>query len=347
MTKITSLTDLVSVRTLEKIQDNFVEATGIACVMRDLKGNTITKFTKPSHLWQEVIKHPSVESELQPALIQGLDKCLKTSQVQIIQRYMDTYAFISPIGIDGKTFGFLVGGLTRFKNPQMATCAKEAVRLNIDLDDYLEMFLELPLVTSEKLEACGNLFKIVGSSISNLAKEGTEAKAKISEMTSINNQLGKEVEQASFELKESDKRYQRLFNEINDGIYETDMEGRITDINPAGAHILGYNRNELIGFNMRNLYVNPTDRDPFVRKIIREGRVDQFYPHIKHKNGQTTYFETNSILVKDQNGRPVGIQGIFRDISGRPHHSLNKDENVTAKTAVIGSKNHQKPHLAA
>lgn len=347
MNKITSLTDLVSVRTLEKIQDNFVEATGIACVMRDLKGDAITKFTKPSRLWQEIMKHPEIENELQPALIQGLDKCLKSGQVQITQRYVDTYTFLSPIGIDGKTFGFLVGGLTRFGNPQMATCAKEASRLNIDLDDYLEMFLELPLVTKEKLEACANLFKIVGSSISNLAKEGTEAKAKITEMTSINDQLGKEVEQASFELKESEERYKRLFNKINDGIYETDMEGRVKDINPAGANMLGYHRSELIGRNLRDLYVNPTDRDAFVKTMIRQGHVEQFHPYVKLKNGQTKYFETNSILVKDQNGRPVGIQGIFRDISGRPHHSLNRDQNVTAKTAINGLKDNQRPHQTA
>jgi len=334
MNKLNSLTDFVSMRTLEKIQDNFSEATGIGCVMRNLKGQPITKFSKASRLWMEIVKHPEIENELEPELLEGLNKCLKTSQIQIILRYMDTHAFIVPMGIDGRILGFLIGGLVRFGNPNIVNCAKEADHLGIDLDTFLEMYLELQLVTKEKLEASANLFKIVASSISSLAKEGSEAKAKVNEMASLNDMLEKEVEIASLELQESEERYRRIFNTINDGVYETDMGGVIKDINPAGAKMLGYSRGELIGKNMRELYVNPSDRDVFVDLVVSKHHVECFHPQVKLNNGNTGSIETNAVLIFDQNGNNTGIQGIFRDISNRRHGFIKKKDNVPAKINI-------------
>jgi PAS domain S-box-containing protein len=334
MNKMNSLTDFVSMRTLEKIQDNFSEATGISSVMRNLKGQPVTKFSKASRLWLEIVKHPEIENELEPALLEGLEKCLKTGQIQIISRYMDTHAFIVPIGIDGRILGFLIGGLVRYGNPNIVNCAKEADHLGVDLDTFLEMYLELQLFTKEKLEASANLFKIVASSISSLAKEGSEAKAKVDEMTSLNDMLEKEVEIASLELKESEERYRRIFNTINDGVYETDMVGVIKDINPAGARMLGYSRGELIGKNMRDLYINPTDRDEFVAKMVSRHHMEYFHPRVRLKDGTTGQFETNSALIFDQDGKNIGIQGIFRDISQRQHGSIKKKDNVPAKTDI-------------
>jgi len=117
MAKIAALTDLVSLRTLEKIQDNFSDATGIGCVTRNMKGEAVTKLSNPSHLWQEVMKHPDIEAEVNQDLLPVLEKCTKTGQTQIFKRYLDLQAFVVPIGIDSKAYGFLIGGMVRMGNP--------------------------------------------------------------------------------------------------------------------------------------------------------------------------------------------------------------------------------------
>jgi len=339
MNKKVPMTDIVSMRTLEKIQDNFSDATGIGSVMRDLKGQPVTKLSKPSKLWMEVIKNPHLEKELEPVLLAAIDTCIKSGHIQIIRRYMDTYTFIVPMGLNGRTIGFLVGGLVRYGNPNIVNCAKEADRLGVEMDAFLEMFLELPLLTKEKLGANANLFKIVASSISTLAKEGNEAKAKVDEMISLKDMLEKEVEIASIELKDSEERYRRIFNTIKEGIYETDMKGIIKDINPAGASILGYPRGELIGKNMRDLYINPEDRDDFINMMISKHHLESFHPNIRLKDGNIGHIETNSSLIFDQNGKTTGIQGIFRDVSQRQHRIIKKKDNVPARTSLTGNKN--------
>ena len=41
-----------------------------------------------------------------------------------------------------------------------------------------------------------------------------------------------------------------VYSNMNEGVYITDENGRILDINAAGCKIIGYEYNEVIGTNM-------------------------------------------------------------------------------------------------
>jgi len=347
------LTELVSVRTLEKILDNFSSATGLGCVIRDTKGNPLTKGSHPSRLWQEVVKHPHMEKQYQDYLLQMFEKVTRTGQNEIYKRYIDTYAFIVPIYMEGRAEAFFVGGLGRFGNPNMELCITEAKKLNIDTDSFLEMYLMLPLVTLEKLESCASLLRIIGSTVSTLAKEGTEAKAKLEELSEIQDFLEKKIQKNSNDLHDSEVRYRQLFNTINDGVYVTDEKGIIKEINLQGAKLLGFNSpDELIGTNMRDTYVNPEDRDEFTRIIYWKGHIEHFHPYVRLKNGDKTYFETNSTVIKDKNGKITGVQGIFRAIGPSHHSNLHQyqrqtNNNEPEPTTLNHAADHKKPSKTA
>lgn len=324
------LTELVSVRTLEKILDNFTSATGLGCVIRDIKGNPLTKGSHPTRLWQEVVKHPHIEKQYQEDLLQIFEKVIRTGQNEIYKRYIDTYAFIVPIYVEGRAEAFFVGGLGRFGNPNMELCINEAKKLNIDMDTFLEMYLMLPLVTLEKLESSASLLRIIGSTVSTLAKDGTEAKAKLEELSEIQDFLKKKIQKNSHDLHDSEERYRQLFNTINDGVYVTDEKGIIKEINLQGAKLLGFNSPaELLGTNMRDTYVNPEDRDEFTRILYWKGHIEHFHPYVRLKSGKKAYFETNSTVIKDKNGKITGVQGIFRAIGPGHHSNLNQYKRQT------------------
>jgi PAS domain S-box-containing protein len=334
MNKINSISEIVSIRTLEKIQDNFSEATGIGCRIYNLKGEAITKFSRQSRLCKFLRGKEGYEECIQEVLMKNFDKCIKSGQAQTVQLHTDTYSFIVPVSTDAGIIGFLVSGLSRFSNPVMVNCVKEADKLGISLDTYMEMFLELSLVTAEKLDAAANLLKIITTSISHLAKEGSVAKARVSEMISINDILEKEVEMASLELKENQERYRRIFNTVLDGIYETDMDGVIRDINPSGAKMAGYARVELIGKPMTDLYIIPEERKVFLDVLTKDGNISHFYPRIRHKNGSEFTVDANAVLQRDQDGNPVGVHGIFRRVSVRDHANLKENANTIADIIV-------------
>jgi PAS domain S-box-containing protein len=341
MNKIYKLNDYLSDRTLEKILDNFTRATGTNLIIRDIRGEQVGTITNHSRLWKEIVKNEQSKNDMFGELRNQIEASIKNGQIQIFNRYFDTYTFIVPIYVEGRITAFFISGLTRFGNPKTEECMKEAEKFKISLDDYLEMYLELPLMTRDKFEAAANLLKVIATALTTLSKEENEIKAKISQMSSINDFLKQEIKNSSSELKLSETRYYNLFNNITDGAYITDIKGIVIDINPAGAKMLGYEPHELIGTNFKDVFVNPDDREKYVVKVIIEkGYLQNYHPFVKLKSGETKYYETNAVAIRNENNDVVGIQGIFRDISHRPHLKIKSNKSNESEHTNITSHQH-------
>lgn len=100
---------------------------------------------------------------------------------------------------------------------------------------------------------------------------------------------------AELSLKESEKKYRELIENLNEGILVFDDKGTITLANPALCHILGYNTEELIG---KNLF--------------------QFIPE--------DYFETYEQQLKSENTRPKESQKLI-------FYNKNKEKVITSVSA--------------
>ncbi|MDG5997345.1 MAG: PAS domain S-box protein, partial [Candidatus Brocadia sp.] len=122
------------------------------------------------------------------------------------------------------------------------------------------------------------------------------------------------------ELKESERHHRQLLNSLKDGIYQCEPtdEGVFTWVNQAGAEILGYSSpEEVIGTRVKDLYVNPDDRKELLEKLEKEGVWRDFTSYCKRKNGERFISERTCNLVRDENGKPIRIEGVFRDITER------------------------------
>ena len=113
-------------------------------------------------------------------------------------------------------------------------------------------------------------------------------------------------------LKESEEKYRSLFERSIDGIYESTVEGKYIDANPALVKMLGYdNKKELMGIDIpTQLYVSKNDRPEHTKR----DRV--FETKLKKKDGSTIYVEISSRVVY-KNGKPAFFEGIVRDITER------------------------------
>lgn len=122
------------------------------------------------------------------------------------------------------------------------------------------------------------------------------------------------------ELKESERHHRQLLNSLREGIYQSEPaeDGVFTWINQAGAEILGYSSpEEVIGTRVKDLYVNPEDRKELVEKLEKEGVWRDFTSYCKRKSGERFISERTCNLVRDENGKPIRIEGVFRDITER------------------------------
>ncbi|MBT6229164.1 MAG: PAS domain S-box protein [Candidatus Scalindua sp.] len=120
------------------------------------------------------------------------------------------------------------------------------------------------------------------------------------------------------ELHASEKQHRALLNSISDGVYQCvpGLEGACTYINLAGAEILGYSSpTEVIGTRVVDIYVNSQDRNELIETLQKEGVCKDYTAFCKKKNGERFIFEVSCSLVRDDSGKPIMIEGIFRDMT--------------------------------
>jgi diguanylate cyclase (GGDEF)-like protein/PAS domain S-box-containing protein len=119
--------------------------------------------------------------------------------------------------------------------------------------------------------------------------------------------------------RESEDRYRDLFENANEPIGTVTMDDEITDVNRAFERVLGYDRAELIGTNLAQ-YLTPSGLEEAQRaterKLSGEVRGTTFEQEFIAKNGQLVVLEVSSRVI-EEDGRPIGVQGICRDITAR------------------------------
>lgn len=124
--------------------------------------------------------------------------------------------------------------------------------------------------------------------------------------------LAEEAKQAS------EHRYRELFENAYEMVYTLDMDGSITSINKAAERITGYARDEALQMKFSQ-FVAPEFQQNAQRmidqQIANEAPITQEID-ILAKDGRRVTLEVSNRLIFQQ-GKPVGIQGIARDITER------------------------------
>lgn len=127
-----------------------------------------------------------------------------------------------------------------------------------------------------------------------------------------------EQRRAQKALHESEERYRELFENAREALYVHDLSGRYTSFNRAAEQLSGYPRDEIIGKHFSN-FVAPAHlkyvRENFCKKLDDEGETTYEIDLIT-KDRRRVPVEVSSRLIYE-NGKPVGVQGVARDITDR------------------------------
>ncbi len=134
-------------------------------------------------------------------------------------------------------------------------------------------------------------------------------------------------EKRSKASKESETRYQKLFERVPIGLYRTALDGRILDANPALLRMLGYpDRESLFLVNAKELYVNPEDRKRERKMIERDRIVQGFETQLRRLDGKIIWVKDITYTVRDNDGKPLYYEGSLEDIT--EHKKDQKDLNL-------------------
>ncbi|MCW4011648.1 MAG: PAS domain S-box protein [Candidatus Bathyarchaeota archaeon] len=134
-------------------------------------------------------------------------------------------------------------------------------------------------------------------------------------------------------LKNSEEKHNILRDATLEGWIETQIDGKIISLNQVGAHILGYEPEELVGTNIIQLYANPKEREKIVKEMIKRYVAD-YRVEFKTKNGETKYVSLNGTLYEDKTINEKFFIIAFRDATEQINY-LTKLEALLRHSAKL------------
>jgi PAS domain S-box-containing protein len=147
-----------------------------------------------------------------------------------------------------------------------------------------------------------------------------------------------EREKTKKSLQQSEAKYRKLIENMNDIVYQTDDKMNITFVTKNIEKIGGYSADEVIGKKFTD-FVHPTDlpdRPKQFEKIKKEVHEPSEYRYLT-KNGSVIWVRTSANPII-QDGKFAGVQGILTDIT-----DLKESENeLRAANAKLESSNREK-----
>jgi two-component system, cell cycle sensor histidine kinase and response regulator CckA len=137
-------------------------------------------------------------------------------------------------------------------------------------------------------------------------------------------------------LRVSETRYRDLFENANDLIATVDLDGRLTAVNRRFAERLGYAADELLGRPLLDVVPPEWHAELTEAREAKYGGSDAatVYEHeLLARDGQRIPVEVSSRVIT-QDGTPVGIQAICRDITER--RTLEEQLRQAQRLEAIG-----------
>ncbi len=127
----------------------------------------------------------------------------------------------------------------------------------------------------------------------------------------------KQIEQT---LRQAEEKYRAIFQGAAVGIFQSTLAGRYTTVNPALAHMLGYDSPEQMVASItdisRQVYVDPEKRKELSRLLRDHGMVKNFEFAVYRKDGSTMWFSAN-VRAVSEDGIVVGYEGTNEDITAQ------------------------------
>lgn len=160
-------------------------------------------------------------------------------------------------------------------------------------------------------------------------------------LVQINLQLEAEIadrKQAERDLRESQRRYQQLVEDLPVGIFRASAEydGKYVMVNPAYAKMLGYDsEQDLMNHEAKDVYKSPEMRQVFLEMLFQEETIQGLNLEFKKKDGQSIEALVTAHVVSNKEGKPLYLEGIIEDVTER--NSLEKQIRQTQKMEAVGT----------
>ncbi len=119
------------------------------------------------------------------------------------------------------------------------------------------------------------------------------------------------------ELKKSEEKFRKVFENVSEGIFMSSKEGKPILANPALVRMLGYDSlEELLNRDIeKEGYLDPNERKHFEEIMEKEGKVENFETIWLKKDKTPIHVIESAHALRDEKGYIFAYEGTVRDIT--------------------------------
>lgn len=336
---------LFDLNELQKLQDQFASAFGVASIITTPEGRYLTKPSNFSNLCQNIIRCTE----------KGLENCMKSDS--LIGRYNPQGPIVQPclsgglwdagasISVNGEHIANWLIGQIRINDHDDEKMRKYAAQIGADESEFMKAFYELPSMSQKQFQKIAELLFTTASQLSGKAYKNDQQAELIKEIIRVNEAL-----------LESEAKFRNFFENSRAGMLITGFDGSM-QVNDAFSKMLGYSAEELSEVNFLSLS-HPDDVQILANtlKMMAEGLISQtrFEKRYIHKNGGIVWAEISISIQRDIKGKPRHFIAVVNDITQRKliETALIESESryhafVNANTDMIFVKDRNMKYLMA
>jgi diguanylate cyclase (GGDEF)-like protein/PAS domain S-box-containing protein len=135
----------------------------------------------------------------------------------------------------------------------------------------------------------------------------------------INSKLQTEIrvrQRAEERLKASNQELSAILNNMQDTVFQIDVDGKILWTTPSVRDILGYNSKEVLDKNIKDYYLDENDFYRFKQELyVNNGFLNNFITRLINKEGDSIWISANCHKKYDDNREVIALEGSIRDIT--------------------------------
>ena len=141
-------------------------------------------------------------------------------------------------------------------------------------------------------------------------------------------------------LHDSEARYQSLVETMPQCLYRADLQGRVTYANRALLEMLELEESKCLGCTVEDIFppeIAANQMASDIELLRSGGTMDLVEEHRPGQGRQTRYIQVVKHPVRDAEGRYVGVQGIFWDVTDKIQAEKKLEHTKAQLQAILNS----------
>ena len=310
--------DIFNVADLQRMQDLFSDATGVASIITHPDGTPITKPSNFTRLCNDIIRKTE----------KGCANCFKSDAA--IGKLNPEGPIVQPclsgglwdggasITVGGKHIANWLIGQVRNDGLDMDRMVQYADEIGTDRKEFMDALAEVPVMSIGQFEKVSKMLFAFANEISEKAYNNLLLKRQIDEKDKVTEAL-----------RESQENLYITLHSIGDGVIATDDSGCIVRMNPVAEALCGWKLTDAKGKNLPEVFkiicseTGEPAENP-ARKVLENRQVVGLANHtvLISKDGNEYQIADSASPIKDQNGNVKGVVLVFSDVTERVNSQL-------------------------